>query len=530
VALISVFSLQSGVSGRLSDSGDAQVVSVNLEKDVQGASEITTDSTSNPLPCGLSGSSTQVLSLQWGSGQTGLQQTEVSYVEVPSGSVSPITYSLDRNVCQIGSTTPVSSSVVSSNVPSGQTAQVTCGSTLTAALTGGAPSGTSLSVSPLPAAVTSGDTIDVGLGAATLAFKAQGAQSSGLTKLAVATAQTPSATYNAGTSVVDTSWATTNCGANAGWISTSSVTGVTFAVLQGGLSNYSYTLVAVPRQSSPQSAQPTVSPNANSGCGFATPGTGTYASLLCFVDFTDWGTQTAATGLTWSCNATGTPAGALAMSAPIADTPYTLSFCISASSKDSSGNAVTGSITGTRDGEGPTVYKGYNDLLAVPMPTYYDAPVSEAFLGNNGFYTGVPGDPALYTADNGSTAIVTITQIQVTDSNGNPASGWTLVTGDAESTDSNNESLTFTTGTSGPNLNLLPNSSTSQMGNACPDSSGNGGGDLTGIGTQTVKCWAGVSTDKTGTLMLGAKEPSSLTVTLVAGGLQAMFLGVLLPS
>jgi hypothetical protein len=164
------------------------------------------------------------------------------------------------------------------------------------------------------------------------------------------------------------------------------------------------------------------------------------------------------------------------------------------------------------------------------MPTYYDAPTSEAFLGNNGFYTGVPGDPALYTADNGSTAIVTITQIQVTDSNGNPASGWTLVTGDAESTDSNNESLTFTTGSSGPKLNLLPNSPTSPLGNACPDTNGNGGGDLTGLGSQTVKCWAGVSTDKTGTLMLGAQEPSSLTVTLVAGGLEAMFLGVLLPS
>ena len=43
VALISVFSLQSSVSGRLSDSGDAQVVSTNFEKDVQGASEISTD-------------------------------------------------------------------------------------------------------------------------------------------------------------------------------------------------------------------------------------------------------------------------------------------------------------------------------------------------------------------------------------------------------------------------------------------------------------------------------------------------------
>ena len=120
--------------------------------------------------------------------------------------------------------------------------------------------------------------------------------------------------------------------------------------------------------------------------------------------------------------------------------------------------------------------------------------------------------------------MVTITQIQVADSNGDPASGWTLVTGDAESTDSNNESLTFTTalsGPSGPVLNVLPNSPTSTMGNACPDSNGNGGGDLTGLGTQTVRCSAGVRTHKTGTLMLGAKESaiqSTLKVTLIARG------------
>ena len=35
--------------------------------------------------------------------------------------------------------------------------------------------------------------------------------------------------------------------------------------------------------------------------------------------------------------------------------------------------------------------------------------------------------------------------------------------------------------------------------------------------------------DHTGTVMLQAKTPSSLTVTMVGTGLQAMFLGVLLP-
>jgi hypothetical protein len=58
-----------------------------------------------------------------------------------------------------------------------------------------------------------------------------------------------------------------------------------------------------------------------------------------------------------------------------------------------------------------------------------------------------------------------------------------------------------------------------------------GGGDLTGVGTQTVVCNALTSSDKTGTLMLEAQQPSNLTVTMYTnGGRQAMFLGLLLPS
>ena len=48
VGLLSVFSLQSSVSNRLTDSGDAQVVSVNFQNDVQSASIITTASRVHP--------------------------------------------------------------------------------------------------------------------------------------------------------------------------------------------------------------------------------------------------------------------------------------------------------------------------------------------------------------------------------------------------------------------------------------------------------------------------------------------------
>ena len=97
---------------------------------------------------------------------------------------------------------------------------------------------------------------------------------------------------------------------------------------------------------------------------------------------------------------------------------------------------------------------GYNDLTAVPLPTYSCPPGSEAYLGNNGFYTGVPGDPALYEVDEGSTATVTINRIELLSSNGETATNWELVTGDAESTD-DGESITWT---SNEDLSLLHNS------------------------------------------------------------------------
>ena len=83
-------------------------------------------------------------------------------------------------------------------------------------------------------------------------------------------------------------------------------------------------------------------------------------------------------------------------------------------------------------------------MVAVPLPTYTSPPASEAFLGNNGFYTGVPGDPALYTYLEGTDITFYFTNIKVLDQNGNPASHWQLVTGDAESTDAG-ESITWST-------------------------------------------------------------------------------------
>ncbi len=304
-----------------------------------------------------------------------------------------------------------------------------------------------------------------------------------------------------------------------GWQPTQGVTGVTFMVTAPG-SNYKYTLTAVPAASvSSTQLAPVVTPS--STCGFALPTTGTYASSLCFVDFTNWNTQTGATGSGLTC------AGGIPMSTNVANTPFILTFCISVSAVDNHNNQITGA-TSAGAACGVAARSGYNDITAVPLPTYSCPPGSEAFLGNNGFYTGVPGDPALYTVDEGSTATVKITQIHLQTAAGVPASNWQLVTGDAESTD-NLESITWS---SDQNLQLLNNSTNSPVGNDCSSAPpGYNATYLTGLGGKTVKCSVAPNdpgADHTGSVMLEAAAPNQLTVTLVGHGLQATFLGVLL--
>jgi type II secretory pathway component PulJ len=286
----------------------------------------------------------------------------------------------------------------------------------------------------------------------------------------------------------------------------SDVTKVTFSITEPR-SNYSYTLLAVPAASSSTAQTSNVAP-ATTTCNFATPSTGTYASTLCFADFSSY--SQAAIG------AVATPAqptpGCDTMTAALAN--FTLSFCV----------VVSG---------GP--------VAAVSLPTY-----PEAFLGcgpppicnvsNVGnFYTGVAGSPALYqtAAANGSITTVTITNIQVYAANGAPATGWEFVSGDAESTDAGE----YITWTSDQNLTLLGDSATNPIGNACgysspPASSPYPNAYLTGVGTTSVECMANgyeTSGNKTGTVMLEAAAPTTLTVVMKGNGLQAIFLGLLLP-
>lgn len=288
------------------------------------------------------------------------------------------------------------------------------------------------------------------------------------------------------------------------WVSTATVININLGLTYAA-SDYTANLVAVPSTGVNAAGGSTLSAPPYS-CGFATPGTGTYASTLCFIDFSAWNPPQQ-----------GTPCGngGLQIADGITNTPFSISFCLT--------------TTSTNGGS----------IVAASIPTYTDPPTSEAFLGNNGFYTGIPGNPALYQNANNTDSTISITNIQVLGSGGVPATNWNLVTGDAESTDTG-ESISWTAGWSASTtvapanqvFSLVPNSPTSAIGNACAaPTAGSGlnpGNGLSGIGTSSVECQAKVSSDKTGTVMISTPSPNSLTVYLVGGGLQGMFMGILL--
>jgi len=133
-----------------------------------------------------------------------------------------------------------------------------------------------------------------------------------------------------------------------------------------------------------------------------------------------------------------------------------------------------------------------------------------AAIGNTAFL-GIAGQPVLYQTGDGSTATVTMSNIKLTPPPG--ATGGTqymIVAADGESTN-DNESLSYQT--NGGNWTLLDQVGPTS-GSTYPTSSG--------IGTKTF-----TETGVTGTVgayIVGSATPTTVTTTLVAGGLEgAMF-------
>ncbi len=479
-ALISLLSLQNSVNNRVGDSNDVLVASTNFNRDVQSAVLMTTlPSTQTTAACGsTSATVTQILGLEWGAnsvspgGPAGGYDTVVSYMStaVVNPNTNKTTYTLTRQLCTFGTSTTPN--------------------TIT----------------------TLGH--DIGTPIVTIYGAKNG------------TGQFADITPN---------FATT-------WFSSLGVTRVQLAVDGNQTqSGFGYSLVGLPGLSKSQGSASSLSTPSATGCSFPTPGSGTYSTQLCFADFSGYDSTKASSG---TCAPAGQPTqtGQLFQLA-IASTPYTLSYCLQVST-----NNVQPSI----------------------IPTYYNpsGDNSEAFLGNNGFYTGIPGKPALY--QNTSTLVTAkFTDIQVLDAKGQAATGWTLVTGDAESTDTNEWMVFSNTTSPAINWSILPNNGSSDLyGNACyDDQDANNTGLLAwtgsvpptkaGVGTPSngppatssaltidtstyatgatsILCESNQQLNKTGTLMLQAREPTnssaaqSVSITMQGAGLEALFLGVLL--
>jgi hypothetical protein len=320
--------------------------------------------------------------------------------------------------------------------------------------------------------------------------------------------------------------------AASGWAPAQPVTGVTLNIVEPGNSGgnggapYAYTLVAVPSSGAPlgQQGSPTAT---TTSCEFALPGTGTYSSSLCFIDFSP---------LNIPANETSATApGSMAVTVAIPG-GYTLSFTISITNESSDPiQALTfptwgGSFMGNAT-NGVPFYSGVG-CAAGTSPTYVS--------GGTTYGTTSCTDPALYTTVSGSTNTITIGSIKLIDPEGVAATGWQLVSGDAESTDPG-EYLIWT---SNQDWSQIPNDQVAgqlEEGDACnapvgfEGSPGPGGSYvLTGVGSTTVTCessWQDSdTTPRTGAVMLETPTPTTVSVQMHGAGLQGVFFGLMLPS
>jgi hypothetical protein len=315
-------------------------------------------------------------------------------------------------------------------------------------------------------------------------------------------------------------------------------------------------LTAVPAATATVSTggQP-VNITASTGCGYAAPGSGPLASSLCLIDFSNLlGTPSllADAETTGSC---------LEESVPLSG-GFTLYFCIN--------------ISNSQAGE---------EIVPFALPTWCDGflgnPGTSAACGATGVYPNyydVPGDPALYQqgtgggTNNGYNTTITLSNIEIINGSGTPATGWEIFSADAESTDSgcgtgcSAESITWS---SSANLSVISNgytaangfctggsvpcdTATDPWGNACDnggswqsggttyygiagnsagteDYFGNGG---TPIQTNTVECTVPSTHSNvtlTGAGMVDAITPTTFSAKIGdgSGGLEAVAFGLL---
>lgn len=340
--------------------------------------------------------------------------------------------------------------------------------------------------------------------------------------------------------------------ASSSWLTSADVQVVGFGVSEVTTSSatpYSFTLAAYPVQSLSTDPSALGGPSSSEECGYALAGTGTYAAgqpqQLCFLDFgfLNDPTQYAAAETSAGLSVTeGVPGG------------YSISFNIKVSGALTVGHifptyqyAFLGNDVGTNN---TPFYTGVGCLPSTGSPTTATGAATPSCI-----------HPAVYEApgSNGQTADITLSNFLVSSqSNGQPVTGFEVVSADAETTDSNNEKIAWNVTSSGAQylFHLIPNSPSSPIGNACNNLTSSSGqivngvvptttsstNDLIGMDLttpyessgQTVSCQSGYSTSipRTGAAMLGffpdASNPATLNVTLQGGGLEGMAVALLL--
>ncbi len=439
--LVAVFQLQSGVSNRLTASGDTQVFLTTYQHDVDAAQYMTT----NPAPPALTvyggstpgtcGTGTPLLSLAW---QIGSTTTYVAAYDLqPSGTTG--IDNIVRSLCQNG----------------------TLSST----------EGLAYHVSPSQAV--------------------------------------PSPTCTAGQT----------CALEGGWITAASVKQLDLSLLDagGGSVSASAVLTAAPVRAVNSDPASLGGPTSGPSCGFALPGTGTYDSTMCFLDFASLSNYTSTQIQNGVDISEAIPGG------------YTLKFSIKVT-----GAAWTAHVF-------PTWTNAFlgNTNSGQPFYTGVGCSTSTPTVTPTGYGTPSCIDPAIYQTGSANLqpTTVTINNLTLTAPGGVPATGWEFVTADAETTDAG-ETISWTVN-SPLTFSDIPNTPTSNWGNACLNADGSYGitpaSFQTGTPSASVSCTDNYSTGspRTGTIMLGVQPGaggiSTLTSTLIGAGLEGVAFGLLLP-
>jgi len=314
------------------------------------------------------------------------------------------------------------------------------------------------------------------------------------------------------------------------WIAATSVAAFAYTIAEKSANAavpYTFTLNAAPETSNSTPAVSLGAPGTVTNCNFALPGTGTYASQLCFMNFA------------------------------LLNTPSNL-----AAARSAAGLNIVEAVPGGYSLSFNVQIQGAS-VVPAGFPTW-----TGAFLGNNvnggAFYTGVgcpsntptttlisgvvQGTPSCQTyptlyqnSQSTQPTVVTFTNISLTAPGNVLATGYEVVAADGETTDPN-EYIQFQ---SNLNFRLLPNTPTSVMGNACNTASytTTSAGDLTpqsfltGGKTKSVYCSSTFQSSgtykRTGTLMVGVAPtpgvPTTLQATFKGAGLEGVSFGVRVP-